>query len=171
MDGSMKRTMQQLKLSSLILMVMTFSVLAENISIKERCNILADNRISDAKKVGRDYTLWKTDSFYSEKMDVCILTEKKVFGVGAIITDLSRSIILDYPEGKPAVLLWCDSDGADSVILSSVKVLNGKVWNVHYAKWLDDGNGGLPRTLKTPIKPYTKDDCTQLMDMWIEKLN
>jgi hypothetical protein len=68
------------------------------------------------------------------------------------------------------MLLSCDQDGANSVILSKVRDLRGYVYNAHYSVYLDDGFGGLPATLKTPPAPYTKGQCRKVFDKWIADL-
>jgi hypothetical protein len=68
------------------------------------------------------------------------------------------------------VLMYCDPDGADSVIIEKVKQYRGHVFTVPYREWLDDGFGGLPRTLKTPEKLYTKTACQKVFDKWMSIL-
>ena len=157
-----------------ILVLLSFiiakSATAVDISIENRCDQLAKKHISHfQEKYKEDYTLIKTESFYSEKVDSCILIEKKLVGVSLHIRDLSKSIILDGGKNFN-VLLHCDVDGADSVVLDKVRLLKGRVWNVSFKEWLDDGFGGLPRALKTPEKPYTKKDCELVLQKWISIL-
>jgi hypothetical protein len=116
-----------------------------------------------------DFLQQSPESFYREKVDSCILIEKKLVGVNVHIRDLSKSIIIDGGKNWN-VLLHCNIDGADSVVLNKVRLLKGRVFNVNYKEWLDDGFGGLPRTLKTPEKPYTKKDCDLVLQKWLSVL-
>ncbi len=140
----------------LVFVFVANSLNAENLSIDERCQLLSENYINNSKEENqKDYSLIETESFYSKKVDSCILIEKKIVGVEIHIRDLSKSIILDGGKNFN-MLLHCDCDGADSVIIDKVRSFKGRVFNVSYKEWLDDGFGGLPRTLKTPDKPFTK---------------
>lgn len=84
--------------------------------------------------------------------------------------DVSKTLIRDLPESMAANLFYCDQDGANSVLLDKVKELRGNVFNVSYKQWLDYGEGGVPRTSKTPNKPYTREKCRRLYDGWIKRL-
>ncbi|MCA1807814.1 MAG: hypothetical protein LC687_08220, partial [Actinobacteria bacterium] len=67
-------------------------------------------------------------------------------------------------------LLHCDPDGVDSVIVEQVRKYRGDIWNVTYSEWLDDGYGGPPRALKTPARPYTREQCTTVYKKWMKYL-
>jgi len=143
---------------------------SKELSIENRCDLLAEKHILRYEnQFQKDYTLIETESFYSKKVDSCILIEKALVGVKIQIRDLSKSIILDGGE-LFNILLNCDIDGADSVILDKVRALKGQVYEVKYEKWLDDGFGGPPKALKIPDKPYTKKDCDMVLKKWLSIL-
>jgi hypothetical protein len=136
--------------------------------LTEKCRELSRKQIAFRKELGLDYTLIKTDAFYSSKLDACIHTEIAEVGVDAEIRDLSHSVMKDG--GHFDVLLNCDAEGADSVRLDKLKEYRGQVYKVPFIEWLDDGFGGLPRTLKTPEVPYTKEQCRKVFDKWMSEL-
>lgn len=138
-------------------------------SLNEKCRELSRKHVDFAKTQWKqDYTVIKTDGFYSKKLDACIHTQIAEVGVHVEIRDLTRSIMKDG--GHHNVLLHCDEHGTDSVRLDKVKQYRGEMFNVPYAEWLDDGFGGPPRTLKTPATPYTKEQCRKAFDKWISEL-
>lgn len=116
----------------------------------------------------KDYTSVTTRSFYSNIVDACIYTEVAKIGVSFRIRDLSHTIRRDG--GRQNMLLHCDVDGADSVILDRVRQYRGRVLDVPYREYLDDGFGGEPRALKTPDQPYTREDCQRVFDKWMREL-
>ena len=154
----------------LMFLIASNAVIAGDLSINDRCSVLAKNHIEQSKKNNTiDYALIETDEFYSEKVDSCILIERTLVGVEVNIRDLSKSIIIDGGKNFN-ILLHCDIDGADSVILDNVRSLKGRVFNVSYKEWVDDGYGGAPRALKAPDKPYTKKDCDLILQKWLKLL-
>jgi hypothetical protein len=154
----------------LLFVVVTNAANAADSSIDKRCNLLAGKHIAHFKEeYQKDYSLIETESFYSKKVDSCILIEKKLVGVEVHIRDLSKTIILDGPKNFN-MLLDCNIDGADSAVLDKVRLLKGRVWYVTYKEWLDDGFGGPPKALKTPVKPYTKNDCYSALQKWLSIL-
>ena len=54
--------------------------------------------------------------------------------------------------------------------IDKVQERNGRVLDVPYKDWLDDGYGGLPRTLKTPAIPFTRSQCNKVLEMWLSEL-
>jgi len=113
----------------------------------------------------REYSNRRVQSFYSPKVDSCIHVEATIIGNELEIRDLSHSILRDG--GDRNLLLSCDSAGADSVVLDAVRSRGGLVYSVQYKEYLDDGFGGPPRTLKTPARPYTREDCERVLDKWM----
>ncbi len=153
-----------------LLMFLNTAVLAAGVSIDERCNLLSERHIESFKKdLLVDYALIDTESFYSEKVDSCIHVERTLVGVKVQIRDLSKSVIIDG-EKHFNLLLNCDVDGTDSVILDTVKKYRGRVYSVPFEEWLDDGFGGLPATLKPSKHAYTKDQCGQMLQKWMSIL-
>jgi hypothetical protein len=117
------------------------------------------------EKPGRDLSNVATESFFSPAFDACIHSEVAKVGVQFDIVDLSQSIIRTGNR-----LLHCDVNGADSVILDSVRRHRGLVMSIPCKDWLDDGFGGPPRTLKTPDRPYTRADCERVFQKWMALL-
>ncbi len=155
-----------------------------------RCRVLSSAFIAKARKEwNHDYTLLRVEAFYSSVLDACIHAEIAEVGVYANIRDLSHTFFRENPLGfvlwcsnhgiehancsailPSENLLYCDPDGANSVIVNQVRKYRGWVDTLSYAEWLDDGFGGPPATLKTPEKPYTKEQCALLYGKWIKYL-
>jgi len=140
-------------------------------SLDERCGILSQNLVSKIEKIaGSDYyVLREVSHFYSNKFDMCVYVEKAVVGVEVSIRDLSRTILRSHAEMHNQ-LLHCDVDGVNSVILSKVKEHRGRLDDVPYKEYLDDGFGGPPATLHTSSEPYTKEQCKQVFEKWMSIL-
>ena len=107
-------------------------------------------------------------AFHSPIPDACIHIEKSLVGVDFEIRDLSKTVIRDYP--GTALIFGCTQDCANSIILENVRKLKGRVFNESYSKWLDDGFGGIPTTLKTPRIPNTKSKCMEILKKWMKVL-
>jgi hypothetical protein len=155
---------------SLLVLPTTFALLSAcSDQLTEKCRELSRKYVELAKTSGhREYTLIKTDAFYSKNLDACIHTEIAEVGVKAQIRDLSHSVMKDG--GPRNLLLNCDHYGADSVRLDKLNQYRGEVFNVPFVEWLDDGFGGPPRTLATPAAPYTKEQCRKVFDKWLSEL-
>jgi hypothetical protein len=137
--------------------------------LTEKCQELSKKHVEFAKTNWKqDYTVLRTEGFYSKKLDACIHAEIAEVGVKAEIRDLTHSVMRDG--GHQNLLLNCDHDGADSVRLDKMKQYQGLVFKVPHSEWLDDGFGGPPRTLKAPANPYTKEQCRKVFDKWIAEL-
>jgi len=131
------------------------------------CNDLGDQYINRMKEepFKTNYTNLRTQDFYSSAIDACIHTEESIVGVNVQIRDTSNGLLKDG--GLQNLLLHCDADGADSVIISKVREHRGAMSNVTYSEWVDDGFGGSPRALKTPREPYTREQCKRVFDKWV----
>jgi hypothetical protein len=68
------------------------------------------------------------------------------------------------------VIFDCSSSGANSAILAKVDEYHGMVADKGYGLWMDDGDGGQPATLKTPKRPYSRNDCERLMEKKLREL-
>ncbi len=133
------------------------------------CAALGAAHVERAKtEWGRDYTNREVRTLYSAALESCVHIEIVIVGVDVQIRDLSRSVLRDG--GNLNVLLDCSADGANSVILTAVRARFGRVFNVPYREWLDDGFGGPPATLMTPDRPYTQADCEKLLEKWLSIL-
>ena len=136
--------------------------------VDSKCRELGEERAQEIKKNSpSDYVLLKRKTFFSKALSTCVQTEEPEASTETVefnIDDLSRSFL------KDGTLMHCDKDGADSAIISKVRAFDGYVSNVPYKDWLDDGFGGSPRTLKTPVRPYTKSDCQKVFNKWTSTL-
>jgi hypothetical protein len=68
------------------------------------------------------------------------------------------------------LLFDCSNDGVNNAILSKVAEFHGDVADKNYPLWMDDGAGGPSATMKTPPKPYTRNDCERLTEKKLEEL-
>ena len=131
------------------------------------CAALGAAHVERAKtELGRDYTNREVRTLYSAALESCVHIETAVIGVDLQIRDLSRSVMRDG-SNLHNILVDCSADGANSVILSAVRARFGRVFNVPYREWLDDGFGGPPATLMTPDNPYTRADCERVLEKWL----
>lgn len=122
----------------------------------------------------KDYRLYRIDSFYSPKLDACIHVEAKLIGAEVWVRDLTRTVMkndkLEYPSGLNwNVLLHCDDAGVDEADIDAVRRYGGQVFDVPYKDWLTDGQGGLPRALKTPDRPFDRLACESALARWLTK--
>ena len=146
-------------------MVVLLSVVACG-CVDERHRVCVDlgNQHVDRMKneFKQSYANIRSADFYSPAIDACIHTEESIVGVDVRIIDTSNGLLKGVHN-----LLHCDESGADSVIISAVRSRGGAVFTVPYREWLDDGFGGPPRALKTPDRPYTREQCRRVFDKWI----
>lgn len=64
----------------------------------------------------------------------------------------------------------CDKDGANGAILTKVDQYHGHVADKSYSLWMDNGENGLPATVKTPDHSYSRNDCERLMNKKLAEL-
>ena len=112
----------------------------------------------------RNYSNIRVSDFYSSVIEACVHTEVVIVGIDFEIRDLTNTLLRDGPRN---MILHCDQDGADSVIIEAVKKHRGVMLEVPYAEFLDDGFGGPPRALKTPDEAYTREQCQRVFDKWM----
>ncbi|KZL23383.1 hypothetical protein [Pseudovibrio sp. WM33] len=154
----------------IFLVSVLFPVIGEAQERDAICDALFDDLIKwqSEPPFNRDYRLYKVETFYSMKLDACISVEAKLFGAEVEVRDLTRTVIRDGIAKYP-LLLHCDSDGVDEANISAVLKYRGNVYNVPYQKWLTDGQGGLPRALKTPDVPFNRFACEAALGRWLEQ--
>ncbi len=109
-----------------------------------------------------------TASFYSSKLGAVVQTEVADVGIYFLGRDISHALMKD--DGNYNVLFHCDESGADVTLVEKVREHRGLVFKLPYAEYLDDGEGGPPRCVKTPAVPYTKARCRALFDKWRNQL-
>ena len=142
-------------------------------SLESKCRELGRGEIEKSKRIFRRTTCFSRQTpFYSKVLTSCIYTEVPETQAPADfviykIYDLSHSLLKDENLG---LLLHCDKDGADSVMVDCVRAYGGHVYTVTYNEWLDNGFGGPPRTLKKPNQPYTKNECQRVFQKWLDFL-
>lgn len=141
---------------------------AENVT--SVCKQLAQNRIQQYADDGyTDTTNVEFSTLVSDRLGTCLLIEKAVFGVLIRVTDLPRAVITDDPRKYAPLLFYCDKDGVDAADIDAVMSFRGKVFQVAYEKWLTNGEGGLPRTLKAPDQPYSAQKCNAVFEKWLKR--
>lgn len=139
-------------------------------SLDRECAFLAENRLAKSTSIRDEQT--KTNSFYSKRLQTCVLTtEHRVLNDFKVL-DVSREFIRQGGT-DPTVfgfLFTCTVDGVNNVILTAVEKHRGYVWDVGYKDFMDDYAGGPPGTLKTPAKRPTRDECARLFRRKVEEV-
>lgn len=139
----------------------------------EICKTLSNERVEQRSALPyntRDYRLYNVYVFYSEKLDTCIHVGEKLIGADVWVEDLTQSVIkigLMSPAKYPPALLHCDEYGVDEANIDVVRRNKGSVWEIPYKEWLTDGQGGLPRALKTPDQPFDRVACENALKRWL----
>jgi hypothetical protein len=133
------------------------------------CETLSNELVEQmlAPPLNRDYRLYNVYAFYSEKLDACIHVEAKLIGAEVFVRDLTRTVVENDNAIYPPALLHCDVAGVDEVDIDAVRKHQGFVADVPYKEWLTDGQGGLPRALKTPDEPFDRAACESALDRWL----
>jgi hypothetical protein len=111
------------------------------------------------------------EAFYSSRIDTCVQVEVDELRMSYDIRDVTHGFMRDHllSEFDPYVF-HCGREGADSAILSKVREFHGLVADKTYGLWQDNGDGGLPATIKTPDHPYSRDDCKHLLKKKLDEL-
>jgi hypothetical protein len=104
-------------------------------------------------------------AFYSPKVDTCVQVEVDELRTSYEIRDVTHGFMRDYlsDEGFDIRIFHCGPERADSAILTKVREFHGYVADKGYPLWQDDGDGGLPATVKTPARAYSRSDCERLL--------
>lgn len=114
----------------------------------------------------------KVSFFYSKRLDTCIAQSIDELGNDYSLCDIKRNYIKQEFE-DPTIcggVFHCDKDGVDNVVLEKAEKYNGNLFKVSYSEFLDNGEGGEPRTLKTPEKPYTRGKCESLFSKKLSEI-
>lgn len=135
------------------------------------CQELSNDLVRDLGNPphSRDYRLYRIEAFVSEKLDTCIHIEVRLFGAEVMVRDMTEAVLKNGTGRFPPLLLHCDESGVDEANIEAVRTHGGTMTDVPFDEWLTDGQGGLPRTLRTPEKPYTRDDCEAALGRWMAK--
>jgi len=110
--------------------------------------------------------------FYSERLDTCVKQEVDELGNEYSLCDIKRNYI-KQELGDISIcggIFYCDKDGVDNVILAKAEANNGILFHLSYSEFLDNGEGGEPRTLSTPEKPYSRERCQTLFNHKIKEI-
>ena len=117
----------------------------------------------------RDLINLETESFYSASFDSCILGIRAIVTPFSEVIDLTKNIYRDCL-GQSCILMSCERDGINSVILRRADEYDGKLFGRKSADFLDDGFGGIPRTIAPPPSPVSKKQCMEVYKLWMENL-
>ena len=146
-------------ISTLLMFLTGFAAIAANQSQREKkCNAQTERQL---QMVESPFAKWserlpgaKIYGRFSPDIDGCLaMIEAKIQNVWFIF-DLENKLMEQfYP------LFYCDEDGIDNIIIPVAKKFRGKLATTSFFKYMDDGDGGPPRVINTPIKPYTPKMC------------
>lgn len=110
--------------------------------------------------------------FYSKRLDTCVKQEIDELGNEYGLCDIKRNYI-KQELGDISIcggIFYCDKDGVDNVILAKAEANNGNLFHLSYSEFLDNGEGGEPRTLKTPESPYSREQCQLLFNQKLTEI-
>lgn len=120
------------------------------------------------RQLGADFKTDKIIDFYSEKIDTCVEARESQIENSFVVVDISGGFIkpmLEAPGDMGQGIFDCDSSGVDHMLTDKVREHHGYVDKVPYKEWMDDFQGGLPRTVKSAPKMLTRSDC----ERWFKK--
>lgn len=154
--------------------LLILAVDADASSMDERCKeaVLTES-LGNKNTVGfwrEKDSVVKITGRYSPVIDGCIALIEADLKNEWMILDLYNRLIEQWLPRSGASLFWCDKDGVDNVVISKARKFGGRIGKVHYGEYLDDGEGGLPRTLKMPDQPYSRADCKWVFDKKVREL-
>lgn len=125
------------------------------------------------KRLGLKTDFDEVVDFYSHKLDTCVEAQSSSIENSFLVKDISGGFMKtslpglgDFGQG----LFDCDSSGVDHAILTKIREHHGNVDKVPYSEWMDDFNGGPPRTVKTAEKWYTRMDCEEFFQKELKEL-
>ena len=67
-------------------------------------------------------------------------------------------------------LFDCDTSGVDHTLIDKVREHRGYFDKVPYREYIDDFNGGLPRTVKSTPRMFTRKECKKLFLRELEEV-
>jgi hypothetical protein len=103
--------------------------------------------------------------FFNDRTDTCLATASDLLDNNWMIYDLQRRYLKDM-----WAIFHCDRDGIDNAHLDRIEAHNGFMMDVPYREYLDNGKGEAPRALKTPAKPYDREQCREAFTRKMEEL-
>jgi hypothetical protein len=104
-------------------------------------------------------------AFFSPVIDGCVATTTDFLRNEWAVYDVHHSLLKDMFS-----LFRCNSGGVNNVLLEKARTFKGYLMNVTYSKFMDNGEGGTPATLKSPDKQYSRDKCEAVFQMKIKSL-
>lgn len=131
--------------------------------LDKQCEKFGKSYIS--KEENDNFTEAERSFFYSKRLDTCLMTEVDELGIDFLILDIKQNFLKDIK-----LVFQCDRSGVDNLILDKAEKYNGELFTVDFEEFLDDGQGGLPRTLKTPEMPYSRDKCRYMFEKKLKEL-
>jgi len=102
--------------------------------------------------------------FFSQSLETCILVEESTVGVSVSVRDLSQNFISTWN------LFQCGRAGVSAAIVDSVRAHGGMMDAVEYSRWLTDGSGGPPSTLKAPDEPFDRAACSAALERYLASI-
>ena len=131
--------------------------------LNKQCQDFAKGVVAKSKDMFKGT---KVSFFYSNRLDTCIAQSVDELGNDYSICDIKRNYI---KQGllDPTLcggVFHCDKYGVDNVVLEKAEKYNGNLFRVTYKEYLDNGEGGEPRTLKAPEKSYTREKCEMMFN-------
>jgi hypothetical protein len=93
---------------------------------------------------------------FSPVIDTCVATRSDYLRNKWGIQDVTGNFTDAH------ILFDCDQSGVGNALLDRVRRFHGRVYNLSYREWMDDGEGGLSNAEKVPSAPYTRDQCDAL---------
>jgi len=93
----------------------------------EMCQILVDREIKD----DIDYEFYETKSFWSNRLQTCIMTEKSLLESDYGIKDVKGN----FMKGRAIWLFACSNDSHWKADIESIKKFEGYMDNVPYLEW------------------------------------
>lgn len=115
----------------------------------------------------------KVSFFYSKRLDTCVAQSIDELGNDYSLCDIKRNYIKQEFE-DPTIcggVFHCDKDGVDNVVLEKAEKYGGNLFKVSYKDFMDNGESGEPRAIKTPDKEYTREQCKYFFNKKLNEIN
>lgn len=157
-----------------ILMLVTVLIL-QNIPITQtqkfnkQCQDFGKSVVAEHKGMfsGTEYSF-----FYSKRLDTCVAKSIDELGNDYSLCDIKRNYIKQslLDPTNCGGIFHCDKDGVDNVVLEKAEKYNGNLFEISYKEFLDNGEGGEARAIKTPEKPYTREKCISMFNKKLSEI-
>lgn len=163
------------KLLGSIVLIVVFVLVFQNVPftqaqrLNKQCQDFAKGVVAEHEGM---FEGTKVSFFYSNRLDTCIAQSIDELGNDYSLCDIKRNYIkqgLLDPTNCGGVF-HCDKDGVDNVVLEKAEKYNGNLFEVSYKEFLDNGEGGEARAIKTPEKPYTREKCEMMFNKKLSEI-